>query len=477
MCGLSGAMSSSLSDGERDIFRDLFNISSLRGVEGCGVIVAQKEPNKAINVERIRSPHVSGVLAYSSELLAATKPPINLLVGHARWPTKGGKDREALHPHRSNHICGVHNGTLHRVAGELVKDGESDSAKLYESIAKIGVKETIKNTDGAYALVWVDEQDQTINFLRNSQRTLHFTNIGWQNNISTVFWSSEREMLQLIMGRSYKGTNTWDTYLPVDKHFKYPLKVEHRIVPVEVTELKPAPKVYPVTTMGFRGRGYYDDLNWEDAKTWRDYDDDIHGACPFEADKKPVGQDAVERIIGAAKPVIRPGEILALRSIEPALKKLQAEIDEARENWSQKKSKNSSKKYMRLIQKRSAMIDTAIKKVTKDEPKREVLRLPAPTFRDADQTPHTVDQSPNTVFKPNGDLNDNVEDLFQGRGNHYAGSCCSWCGSPVDVGEKVYPLDYSDLGGDKEFVCYDCGTNNADCKTFLHESIAVVACH
>lgn len=471
MCGLSGVMSSSISDHEQGMFRDLFNISSLRGFEGCGVIVGQKDAHRAVKVERIRSPYVSGVLAYSSELSALTKSPINLLVGHARWPTKGGTDREALHPHRTRHITGVHNGTLHKVAGKYVKNDESDSAKMFEAIADMGIEEAIKETDGAYALIWVDEEDQTINFLRNSQRTLHFANIGWQNNIGTLLWSSERDMLNLIMSRSYKGTNTWDTYLPADRHFKYPLKVEHRIKPISVTELKPKPKVYPA--MGsHRTPGYYDTINWGDYDSaWENYDNG-KADCPFEAapsGPKPAGMDAVERIIHGARPsnvvpIVRPEQATALTSIRPALEKLQEEIDEARTNWTAKKSKNASKRYMRLIAKRSAMIDKAIEQAReKDKP----LRLPPPApFLDADQTP----------VKPNGDLNDSVEDLFTK--NNYGGRCCSWCGSPVHVGEKVFPLDYSDLGGrDKEFVCFDCGTNNDDCKTFLHESTAVVACN
>jgi hypothetical protein len=247
-------MSSTIAFGEENIFKDLFNISSLRGFEGAGVIVSQREVLKASPVIRtLKTTQIAGALAYSEKLAELLKPRCNIIAGHARWPTKGGTELAAAHPHRFGHIIGVHNGTMHKVAGEDVKD-RSDSALLFESFEKIGVEETIKTSDGAYALVWVDEKEQTINFLRNGQRTLYFKNVGWSKNINTLVWASESEMMDFVFKRNYRGNNTWDTYLPVDTWFKYPLDVKHLIQPVEVkTDVKPAPKVY---AMG-EYRGHY----------------------------------------------------------------------------------------------------------------------------------------------------------------------------------------------------------------------------
>ena len=273
MCGLSGIMSSTLSFSEENTFRDLLNVSSLRGVEGSGVIVAQREILKANpKIVDLKTTQIAGALAYSEKLFELLKPRCSIIAGHARWPTKGGVDINAVHPHRCEHIIGVHNGTMHKVAGEDVKD-RSDSAMLFESFAKIGVEETIKNSDGAYALVWIDEKDQTLNFLRNGQRTLYFKNVGWQKNINTLSWSSEQEMLDFVYKRNYRGNNTWDTYLPTDTWFKYPLDVKHIIIPEEVkTDIKPVPKIYPVGEYrGYRGHGgsnyrsaLYDDVSADD---------------------------------------------------------------------------------------------------------------------------------------------------------------------------------------------------------------------
>jgi hypothetical protein len=255
MCGLSGAMSSSLSQQEGNIFRHLFNVSSLRGFQGSGVIVSQKDHLKASpHIRSIRTKRIAGSLAYSEALDELLKPRHNILVGHARWPTKGGIDIKAVHPHRAGHIIGVHNGTMYKVNGEAVKD-RSDSEMLFQSFAENGVIETIKKSDGAYALVWIDEKDQTINFLRNGMRTLFFKNVGWNEKVSTLYWSSEREMLNFVFAREFAKSNTWDTYLPVDTWYKYPLDVKYHIQPVEVVkDVKPEPKVYPVGE--HRGRGH-----------------------------------------------------------------------------------------------------------------------------------------------------------------------------------------------------------------------------
>lgn len=241
MCGLSGVMSSTVSWQEENMFKDLLNISSVRGSDGSGVIVSQvgpyMKPHPAIR--SLRTTEISGKLAYSGELAELLKPRVNAIIGHARWPTKGGMDLASCHPHRAEHILGVHNGTMHIVNGEKVKD-KSDSVMLFESFAKVGIEETIKESEGAYALVWIDENDQTLNFLRNEQRTLYFKNIGWQKNINTVFWASEQPMLDFVFARTFKGENTWNTYLPPNKWFKYPLNVGHRIETVGASkEVKP----------------------------------------------------------------------------------------------------------------------------------------------------------------------------------------------------------------------------------------------
>src|SRR5690606_12530726 len=72
----------------------------------------------------------------------------------------------------------------------------------------------------AYALVWVDLKEKTLNFVKNNKRPLNFT---YLYNRSTLLWSSQREMIDFVFDRrsttvlnegwkpSEKGTNGFFT--------------------------------------------------------------------------------------------------------------------------------------------------------------------------------------------------------------------------------------------------------------------------
>lgn len=422
MCGLSGAMSSSLSWQEEGIFKDLLNISSLRGYEGSGVIISQKQILKRNPLIRsLRTPFISGALANSPELAELFRPSCNIAIGHARWPTKGGTDIKAVHPHRSGHIVGVHNGTMNRVAGVDVKD-QSDSAMLFESIAKIGVAETIKESSGAYALVWIDEQKQTVNFLRNGQRTLYFKNVGWNKNINTLYWASEQSMLDFVFKRTYKGDNTWDTFLPIDTWFEYPMDVRHMIQPQEVTkDIKPKAISYPAT--GYYGNrsnhSRFQSALFEDAEDlpWQRFsasgvEENNVLRLPPPKDDKPLSKQAKKRL---AK-------------------------QEALEAARMKKEAALNNKALLEFRKRTAE-NTADKYVPADS------------------------SVPKDITSALSDLHDDMPDLGGTLYVQFEGKECAWCGSVACVGDRVVPVNASDLG-DKTFICIDC-SRNPDVAEFI----------
>jgi glucosamine 6-phosphate synthetase-like amidotransferase/phosphosugar isomerase protein len=96
----------------------------------------------------------------------------NFAVGHNRSATKGKINAECTHPFRENHITLVHNGTLtsHK---ELHPNYEVDSRAICHNIAQEGYEETLKKLDGAFALIWFNSKEKTLNFCRNSQRPLY----------------------------------------------------------------------------------------------------------------------------------------------------------------------------------------------------------------------------------------------------------------------------------------------------------------
>lgn len=199
MCGLSGVMSRYLSQGEVDAFRDLMVVSTLRGEQGTGVVAVAEKVKHGILEYKTLEP--ASVAVYNDEFHDLYKKKTAILMGHARHPTAGGSSKDNLHPFQIDHIIGMHNGTLEEVCGTKIAKGASDSRLLFSCIADLGIRETINKTRGSYALVWIDTKADTINFLRNDKRTLYFAFPA--NDRTTMYWSSEREMLELVLERLY----------------------------------------------------------------------------------------------------------------------------------------------------------------------------------------------------------------------------------------------------------------------------------
>lgn len=406
-------MSSLLNEAEKSCFRDLLNIASFRGREGSGVIMSGSATHKKPKpvVKTLKSKLISSWLAYSPDLDDMMRGDQSIAIGHARWPTKGGNDLKSIHPHRAKHIVGVHNGTMYDVAGKKVDDKQSDSALLFEAIADKGIEEAWKTSSGAAALVWIDENEQTLNFIRNSGRPLMFRNFGWQRNISTLYWASEAGMLSFVVPRHFQGTNHWDTYLPENTLYSYPMDVETVMRPDRTQKIEKPPVVLPAYQHSGYTAPHADKDWWDKAHGTSGLDDDI----PFRG-----------RFNGDAP------RSTVLDRAEGARRRLAERVAE--------------QKTLRAA---------------KDKPEKQgEARIPAPPFhlnnrspsarqdlvvRDSRAFPHLVEDELKKISTP---------------GPIHAGKSCCWCGDLAHQGEKVVPIYGSDLG-DKEFLCVDC-TRNPD---------------
>ena len=121
------------------------------------------------------------------------------IIGHNRYATVGEITRHNAHPFEFNHIVGAHNGTLKNK--HKFEDGHTfkvDSQALLNHISLKGVEDAIEIADGAWALVYWNGAEQTINFLRNKERPL----VGcFSENGATLFWASESWMLSVALSR------------------------------------------------------------------------------------------------------------------------------------------------------------------------------------------------------------------------------------------------------------------------------------
>jgi hypothetical protein len=115
----------------------------------------------------------------------------SVLVGHCRSKTVGEISVKNAHPFDfpEDGIIGVHNGTLHNHRDLDTYDyNKVDSEVLYGHMAKNGVRDTFENVEGAFACIWWNDKDKTLNFFRNDKRPLFFT---WSKDHKVMFWASE----------------------------------------------------------------------------------------------------------------------------------------------------------------------------------------------------------------------------------------------------------------------------------------------
>ena len=192
MCGIVG-MAGDLAYSDKALFRDMLDVCQLRGRDGTGVIKVDLKDEVSYD-KQVGPPNLLVDNDIYKRVIETGIP--KALIGHCRLKTTGGTTRANTHPFHFDHITGVHNGTL-KSMGDLENrnDFEVDSACLYYNIAKKGIENVLPVVTGAWALVYWNEADNTLNFIRNSERPLWLT---WSEDFRKLYWASERWMFNAI---------------------------------------------------------------------------------------------------------------------------------------------------------------------------------------------------------------------------------------------------------------------------------------
>jgi predicted glutamine amidotransferase len=187
MCGLVGIAGVITTPLEKT-FKLLLQLDTIRGKDSTGVLsVANKYPQV---LKKIGTPWELAQYAAWPKLFNRNH---NLLMGHNRAATKGVVNNANAHPFTFENVIGSHNGTLrgqYRLPNHT--EYEVDSENIFHAIDTIGIHETAKKLDGAYALSWWDKRNNSINLLRNSERPLFITTT---KDSKTLLWASEKWML------------------------------------------------------------------------------------------------------------------------------------------------------------------------------------------------------------------------------------------------------------------------------------------
>jgi predicted glutamine amidotransferase len=260
MCGIVGRAGALGAPDER-IFKVMLLLDYFRGQDSTGVASITKKGYSSV-LKIADDPIMLFNHKEYEEVVAGVYDSI--WIGHNRAATIGVTTRQNAHPFECDHIVGVHNGTLTKDAFNtlgswLDKSYDTDSETLYRYMAEYGVDETISRLQGAWALVWFDAKEQTLNMIRNSERPL-FTAVSKRGETRFLSWASEYEMI--AAAREMSGAKALESYETDDEGFAFfPLPIDtlhtwtlEQILAGDFTAktrpLKGRPKTPVITTVG-----------------------------------------------------------------------------------------------------------------------------------------------------------------------------------------------------------------------------------
>lgn len=207
MCGLIGVASTERLKNSRnrgEAFADGMWMNTLRGDHSTGfaAIAIDKEKEEPYIFKRAMNGPDFLSMAQTQRVLKDIEK-FSMLLGHNRFSTIGSHSTSNAHPFNFGHITLTHNGHVNN-AVSLLPAGKTcpiyvDSAQVAMAMSLIGEKEVLERATGAFAFVWHDAKDGTLNFARNTDRPLKFCYVKDEN---TMWWMSERAMLWAALDRN-----------------------------------------------------------------------------------------------------------------------------------------------------------------------------------------------------------------------------------------------------------------------------------
>jgi glucosamine 6-phosphate synthetase-like amidotransferase/phosphosugar isomerase protein len=195
MCGLVG-VAGKLAYKDEGLIRRLLLLDWIRGPDSTGLAAIRKADGEA---------HIAKIASHPIDLFDTKRFGTTLsghsssvFLGHNRAATKGKVNEVNAHPFHYDHIVGAHNGTLSHSSFSALETalGEKfsvDSQAIFAGIARLGLKETMKLLEGAWALVWYDQQQGTLNFVKNNLRPLWY---AYTSTFDRLIWASEFEFIR-----------------------------------------------------------------------------------------------------------------------------------------------------------------------------------------------------------------------------------------------------------------------------------------
>lgn len=202
MCGLVAVIPKSTTRGflkpELDMFETLVTVDSLRGMDSTGIFGID-DNDLFIAKDTLTGSEFLKTKEYADIQVKAFKRG-KFLVAHNRAATRGNITDKNAHPFwKDNKVVMVHNGTF-RGDHKKHADTEVDSEALCHLLASHEPNEidkVLNKIDAAYAVMWFDTRDGTLNIVRNNDRPLFML-----ETTTAYIFSSEYLMVQFAAYRT-----------------------------------------------------------------------------------------------------------------------------------------------------------------------------------------------------------------------------------------------------------------------------------
>lgn len=198
MCGLVG-MAGDIRADHVKAFNDMLLFDYIRGRHSTGVGSVSAYNKETLVLKDAVDPItlIEMYKGYSNVVSTAKQ----VIIGHNRHATVGKVNRANAHPFAFDNILGAHNGTLDTSCLSSLEEnlrGETDSERLYRTIARRGIEETIPLISGAWALTFHNKETGGLYFLRNDQRPLFYC---FSEDMKMIFWASEAWMMAVALAQ------------------------------------------------------------------------------------------------------------------------------------------------------------------------------------------------------------------------------------------------------------------------------------
>jgi predicted glutamine amidotransferase len=297
MCGLVGIIGKPSAQMGK-VFRDLLQFDVVRGPHSTGVTAIAE--NKHFTQKGVVLPPEILYSAKYKKHVTNRQHSIFCYMGHNRWATQGRVTRKNAHPFQHGHITLMHNGTLTTRLPEPQRKFGTDSEGIAHYIYQEGIEAAWKKLNGAAALSFWDQKEQTLNLITNGKRPL---SIYEAEDQSAVLWASEGGMVELAADmHNLKLKPRVNPEINTLISLKYYSK-GHEIV-AEVTPLKPytpPPVKYGVNNRNTNHRA----LRWDYKK---------NGFVPRDEPKKALPLPDKDESAGPFGKLSPPPGLLALRA-------------------------------------------------------------------------------------------------------------------------------------------------------------------